>query len=62
MPERNAEVIRLYYGLDGQEPMTLEDIGAKYNLTRERVRQLKEKGLSKLRKESMNKSLKPYLG
>jgi len=62
LPERNAEVIRLYYGLDGQEPMTLEDIGAKYNLTRERVRQLKEKGLSKLRKESMNKSLKPYLG
>lgn len=62
LPERNAEVIRLYYGLDGQEPMTLEDIGAKYNLTRERVRQLKEKGLSKLRKETMNKSLKAYLG
>jgi RNA polymerase primary sigma factor len=44
LPERNAEVIKLYYGLDGQEPMTLEDIGLKYNLTRERVRQLKEKG------------------
>lgn len=62
LPERNAEVIKLYYGLDGQEPMTLEDIGLKYNLTRERVRQLKEKGLSKLRKETMNKSLKAYLG
>jgi len=62
LPERNAEVIKLYYGLDGQEPMTLEDIGLKYSLTRERVRQLKEKGLSKLRKDSMNKSLKSYLG
>ena len=49
LKEREAKILRLYFGLDGAEPMTLEQIGAVLNITRERVRQIKEKALSRLR-------------
>ena len=62
LPEREAEVIRLYFGLDGEYPMTLEEIGEKFNLTRERVRQVKEKAIRRLRHNSKSNILKSYLG
>jgi RNA polymerase primary sigma factor len=62
LPEREAEVIKLYFGLEGEYAMTLEEIGEKFNLTRERVRQIKEKAIRKLRHNSKSKVLKSYLG
>ena len=62
LPEREAEVIRLYFGLDDENPMTLEEIGDKFNLTRERVRQIKEKAIRRLRHNSRSNILKSYLG
>ena len=58
---REAEVIKLYFGLDGSV-LTLEEIGEKFNLTRERVRQIKEKAVRRLRHTSRSKKLKVYLG
>jgi RNA polymerase primary sigma factor len=49
LKEREAKILRLYFGLDEQEPMTLEEIGSILGITRERVRQIKEKALSRLR-------------
>jgi RNA polymerase primary sigma factor len=49
LKEREAKILRLYFGLDGEEPMTLEQIGSLLGITRERVRQIKEKALSRLR-------------
>lgn len=60
--EREADVIRLYFGLTGRHPMTLEEIGEEFDLTRERVRQIKEKGIRRLRHTSRSKLLKVYLG
>ena len=62
LPDREAEVIKLYFGLEGENPMTLEEIGDKFNLTRERVRQIKEKAIRRLRHNSRSKVLKSYLG
>jgi RNA polymerase primary sigma factor len=62
LKEREAKILRLYFGLDGAEPMTLEQIGAVLNITRERVRQIKEKALSRLRHVSRARSLESYLG
>lgn len=59
---RQKEVICLVYGIGGIEPMSLEDIGAKYMLTRERVRQIKDKALNKLRTLSMHNTLREYMG
>jgi RNA polymerase primary sigma factor len=59
---READVIRLYFGLDGAHPMTLEEIGEKFDLTRERVRQIKEKAIRRLKHTSRSKILKTYLG
>lgn len=59
---RESDVIRLYFGLNGEHSMTLEEIGEKFNLTRERVRQIKEKAIRRLRHTSRSKALKPYLG
>lgn len=59
---REASIIRLYYGLGGNTTHTLEEIGTLYELTRERVRQIKEKGLRRLKNTSRNKILKAYLG
>ena len=62
LKEREAKILRLYFGLDGSEPMTLEEIGASLNITRERVRQIKEKALSRLRHVSRARALESYLG
>lgn len=62
LSEREAEVVRLYFGLHREHPMTLEEIGEKFSLTRERVRQIKEKALRRLRHASRSKNLKAYLG
>ncbi len=62
LSEREAEVIRLYFGLDDQQALTLEEIGEKFNLTRERVRQIKEKAIRRLRHASRSKTLRTYLG
>lgn len=62
IPEREAQVIRLYFGLEGDHALTLEEIGERFNLTRERVRQIKEKAIRRLRHASKSKNLKSYLG
>jgi RNA polymerase primary sigma factor len=62
LTSREADVISLYFGLNGEHAMTLEEIGEKFNLTRERVRQIKEKAIRRLRHTSRSKTLKPYLG
>ena len=62
LSEREAEVIKLYYGLTNEHAMTLEEIGEKFNLTRERVRQIKEKAIRRLRHASRSKILRNYLG
>ncbi|MBI2428600.1 MAG: sigma-70 family RNA polymerase sigma factor [Bacteroidota bacterium] len=62
LSEREAEVIRLYFGLQKEHSLTLEEIGEKFNLTRERVRQIKEKAIRRLRHASRSKNLRAYLG
>ncbi len=62
LTQREADVIRLYFGLNGSHPMTLEEIGEKFDLTRERVRQIKEKAIRRLKHTSRSKILKSYLG
>ncbi|MFT5970048.1 MAG: RNA polymerase primary sigma factor [Flavobacteriales bacterium] len=62
LTEREADVVRLYFGLAGQHAMTLEEIGEKFDLTRERVRQIKEKAIRRLKHTSRSKILKTYLG
>jgi RNA polymerase primary sigma factor len=59
---REGDVIRLYFGLNGQHPLTLEEIGEKFDLTRERVRQIKEKAIRRLKHATRSKILKTYLG
>ncbi len=62
LTQREADVVIYYFGLNGAHPMTLEEIGEEFNLTRERVRQIKEKAIRRLRHTSRSKALKPYLG
>jgi RNA polymerase primary sigma factor len=57
---REAEIIRLYFGLSGEEPMTLDQIGSRFCLTRERVRQIKEKALLRLRHPKRSERLRAY--
>lgn len=59
---REARVLRMYFGLDGDEPMTLEDIGDILGVTRERVRQIKDRALTKLRHNSKKRALESFLG
>lgn len=59
---RESEVIGLYFGLNQKAAMTLEEIGEKFNLTRERVRQIKEKATKRLRNASRSTTLRSYLG
>ncbi len=61
LKEREAKILRLYFGLDGQEAMTLEEIGGLLGITRERVRQIKEKALARLRHVSRARSLESFL-
>ncbi len=62
LSEREAEVVKLYFGLNKEHSLTLEEIGEKFNLTRERVRQIKEKAIRRLRHASRSKNLRAYLG
>ncbi|MEI6748600.1 MAG: sigma-70 family RNA polymerase sigma factor [Bacteroidales bacterium] len=62
LTQREADVVRLYFGLNGSHPMTLEEIGERFDLTRERVRQIKEKAIRRLKHTSRSKILKTYLG
>ena len=61
LKEREAKILRLYFGLDGQEPMTLEEIGSLMGITRERVRQIKEKALVRLRHVSRARFLETFI-
>ncbi len=61
LDDRETEVLRLYFGLGGEEPLTLEEIGVRFNLTRERVRQIKEKALRRLRHPRRRSQLEPLL-
>jgi RNA polymerase primary sigma factor len=60
--DREAEILRFYFGLNGNQPHTLEEIGDEFGLTRERVRQIKEKAIKKLKNKYRNRLLKSYLG
>ena len=62
LSERQKDVIKLYFGIGVEHPMSLEDIGIQFDLTRERVRQIKDKAINKLRTTSRSKLLKAYLG
>jgi RNA polymerase primary sigma factor len=62
LKERESKILRLYFGLDGEDPMTLEQIGVVLGITRERVRQIKEKALSRLRHVSRARALESFLG
>ncbi|HKJ31566.1 MAG TPA: RNA polymerase sigma factor RpoD/SigA [Balneolales bacterium] len=62
LTKREAEVIRLYFGIGREHSLTLEEIGERFDLTRERVRQIKEKALRKLRHHNRSMALRAYLG
>ncbi len=62
LAKREADIVRMYYGLGYERPLTLEEIGERFNLTRERIRQIKEKALKRLRHFSRSKSLRMFLG
>jgi RNA polymerase primary sigma factor len=62
LTDRQMDVIKLYFGIGIEHPMSLEDIGDKFGLTRERVRQIKDKAINKLRSANRSKLLKHYLG
>jgi RNA polymerase primary sigma factor len=59
---REANILRLYFGLNNKYQYTLEEIGEEFNLTRERVRQIKEKAIKRLKSATRSKLLKTYLG
>ncbi len=60
LEEREAEILRLYYGIGRERSLTLDEIGERYELTRERIRQIKEKALRRLRHVSRSRKLRPY--
>lgn len=60
LPEREKDILVCYFGLNGDDPMTLEEIGERYGLTRERVRQIKERTLDRLKSKGLTRSLKDY--
>ena len=62
LDKREAEVIKLSFGIGSNQKATLEEIGDRFNLTRERIRQIKEKALRKLRNSKKSSRLKHYLG
>jgi len=62
LTDRQCDVIKLYFGIGVEHPMSLEDIGDKFGLTRERVRQIKDKAINKLRSANRSRLLKNYLG
>ena len=62
LTDRQRDVIKLYFGIGVEHSLSLEDIGDQFGLTRERVRQIKDKAINKLRSTSRSKLLKTYLG
>lgn len=62
LTSREGDVVRLYYGLNGKHALTLEEIGERFDLTRERVRQIKEKAIRRLKHTSRSRMLQSYLG
>jgi RNA polymerase primary sigma factor len=62
LTQRESDVVRLFYGLEGRSPMSLDEIGVRFDLTRERVRQIKEKAIRRLKQSSKNRILRSYLG
>ena len=62
LKDRERQVIKMYFGIDRDYALTLNEIGEEFNLTRERVRQIKEKAIRRLRHRSRSKSLRTYLG
>ncbi|HRG91057.1 MAG TPA: sigma factor-like helix-turn-helix DNA-binding protein, partial [Chitinophagales bacterium] len=62
LSQKQAEVLKMYFGIGMEEPVSLEDIGARYDLTRERVRQIKDKALDRLKHGDKCKLLRSYLG
>ena len=62
LTKREAEILRLYFGLEDQPPLNLKEIGERFNLTRERIRQIKETALERLRHMSRSTSFRKYLG
>ena len=61
LKDREKQVLKLYFGVDGEEEMALDEIGVEFGITRERVRQIKEKALRRLRHRSRSANLEPYL-
>ena len=61
LPEREAEILKLFYGLGSKHPLTLDEIGERFDLSRERVRQIKEKAIRRLRHNAKCKALQSYL-
>ena len=61
LTEREKLILTLYFGLEGEDPLTLEDIGKRLKLTRERIRQIKEKAIQRLRHSTRAKYLKGYI-
>lgn len=59
---QEVEVVRLYFGLGQEHPLTLEETGERFNLTRERIRQIKEKAIRRLRHASGSRTLRVFLG
>ncbi|MCK5454394.1 MAG: sigma-70 family RNA polymerase sigma factor, partial [Calditrichia bacterium] len=62
LTRREAEVVKLYFGLGQRHPLKLEEIGERFNLTRERIRQIKEKAFQRLRHVSRSGALRKFLG
>ncbi|MFT6747262.1 MAG: RNA polymerase primary sigma factor [Glaciecola sp.] len=62
LPERESEVVKLFYGIGGVREISLDEIGSRFNLTRERVRQIKEKAIKRLRNDNKKALLQGYLG
>ena len=62
LKDREKEVIKMYFGIDREYALTLNEIGEEFGLTRERVRQIKEKAIRRLRHRSRSKKLRSYLG
>ena len=62
LQDKQAEVLKLFFGIGVEQPLSLEDISMKYDLTKERVRQIKDKAIIRLKSSSKCKTLKTYLG
>jgi RNA polymerase primary sigma factor len=57
---REAEILAMYFGLDGRDARTLEEIGSRFHITRERVRQIKDKGLLRIRRSKQGRTLEAF--